>query len=95
MDEQINRNTLYATWYEFRKELGNRLGYTPLNWQWLLIKLTDPLPWNKSHMKAAILRAIFCMETGSRAIKGQRELTLNGIQFGRLELALSGTSSEK
>ena len=49
-----NDLTLYKTWYEFRKELGNKLGYIPLNSQWLEIKPRTSLPWDNSHMQTAV-----------------------------------------
>ena len=45
---------LYPTWYGFKKELEKRLGYALLNWRWLEVKPKAPLPWNGSHMKAAL-----------------------------------------
>ena len=49
----------YATWYEFRKALGEKLGYIPTNSLWLLAKPKAPLPWSDSDMQAsfsAVLR---------------------------------------
>ncbi len=45
---------LYTTWYDFRRDLGKRLGYTPLNWQWLRVKPKAALPWDDSHLQASL-----------------------------------------
>ena len=45
----------YTTWYEFKKDLEKQLGYSLLNWRWLEAKPKAPLPWQDSHMKAALL----------------------------------------
>ena len=54
MDDRNEENSLYTTWYEFRRALGTELGYTPLNRQWLEAKPKTPLPWDDSHMRAAL-----------------------------------------
>jgi len=46
--------SLYTRWYDFRKELGNKLGYTPLNSEWLETKPKMPLPWKDSNLKATL-----------------------------------------
>lgn len=51
---RIKKISPYTTWYEFRKDLAEQLGYTPLNYQWLEIKPKAPLPWNDSHMREVI-----------------------------------------
>lgn len=48
--------SLYTSWYDFRKELGNKLGYIPLNSAWLDTKPKMPLPWNDSDLRAALSR---------------------------------------
>ena len=55
-EEEISMDSSmqYATWYEFKKEFERRLGYSMLNWNWLQVKPQTPLPWNDSHMKAAL-----------------------------------------
>ena len=47
----------YTTWYEFKKELGSRLGYRPLNDEWLKVKPKAPLPWDDAQMRVAISSA--------------------------------------
>ena len=49
---------LYATWYEFKKDFEKRLGYSLLNWRWLEVKPKAPLPWDDSHMQAALSAAV-------------------------------------
>jgi len=51
---RTNPISSYVTWYDFRRELGKKLGYMPLNWQWLNVKPKSPLPWDDSHMHAAL-----------------------------------------
>jgi hypothetical protein len=51
---RTNENTPYTTWYEFRRDLGKKLGYIPLNSLWLEIKPKAPLPWSDSHMHASL-----------------------------------------
>jgi len=46
--------SLYTTWYDFRKELGNKLGYIPLSSEWLETKPKAPLPWDDSDMRAVL-----------------------------------------
>jgi len=48
--------SLYTTWYDFKKELGNKLGHIPLNSEWLERKPKMPLPWDDSDMRAALSR---------------------------------------
>ena len=45
---------LYATWYEFKKDLEERLGFRLLNWPWLKVKPDSPLPWDDSHMEVVL-----------------------------------------
>ena len=87
MDNRIGRNTQYTNWYEFRRELGRKLGYTPLNREWLLIKPSHPLPWNESHMKAALYIAICLTNKRGHARKGRQELALDRRELSRLGLA--------
>jgi hypothetical protein len=49
---------IYTTWYEFKKDLEKRLGYSLLNWRWLEVKPRCPLPWDDSQMKAVILAQV-------------------------------------
>ena len=51
---RIKKISSYTTWYEFRKDLAEQLGYTPLSSQWLEIKPKAPLPWSDSHMHASL-----------------------------------------
>jgi len=51
---RIKKISSYTTWYEFRKDLAEQLGYTPLSSQWLEIKPKAPLPWNGSQMREVI-----------------------------------------
>ena len=46
---------IYTTWYAFKKELERRLGYCLLNRRWLEVKPESPLPWDDSHLRAALL----------------------------------------
>jgi len=48
---------LYTTWYDFKKELERHLGHSLLNWHWLEVKPQAPLPWDKSHLRAALIRS--------------------------------------
>ena len=50
----ITAAKLYVTWYEFKKDLENQLGYMLFNWRWLEVKPEAPLPWDESHMQAAV-----------------------------------------
>jgi len=45
----------YMTWYEFKKDLEKRLGYSILNWDWFRVKPKTPLPWNDSNLRSAFL----------------------------------------
>ena len=36
----------YSTWYEFKKDCENIIGYSLLNETWLKVKPSNPLPWN-------------------------------------------------
>jgi hypothetical protein len=49
--------TLYTTWYEFRKKLGNKLGDIPLSSRWLEIGPRVPLPWSDSQMQTVVKSA--------------------------------------
>ena len=51
----------YTTWYEFKKDLEKQLGYGLLNWDWLEVKPKAPLPWNDSHLQAAV-SVLACLE---------------------------------
>jgi hypothetical protein len=68
--------TIYETWYQFKKDLEKRLGYSLLNRRWLEVKSKDPLPWYNSHMQAA-LSACARLEAGKAVQKraSSRELT--------------------
>jgi hypothetical protein len=44
----------YTTWYEFKKDLEKRSGRMLVNWRWIEVKPKAPLPWNNSHMEAAL-----------------------------------------
>ncbi len=58
MISSMKKIPLYMTWYDFRRELGKRLGCVPLNRQWLQIKPRVALPWDESHMQASLSRSI-------------------------------------
>ncbi len=51
---RIGSSMPYTTWSGFKKDLETKSGYTLLNWRWLEVKPKAPLPWNDSHMKAAL-----------------------------------------
>lgn len=51
------RLLIYATWYGFKKDLERRLGYNLLNHEWFQVKPKAPLPWDDSHMRAALSEA--------------------------------------
>jgi hypothetical protein len=38
----------YTTWYDFKRDCENILGYSLLNETWLKVKPTNPLPWNET-----------------------------------------------
>ena len=40
--------SLYPTWYEFKKDLQKELGRSILNKEWLRLKPGKPLPWDES-----------------------------------------------
>jgi hypothetical protein len=46
----------YTTWYEFKKDLEKRLGYSVLNWDWLRVKPKTALPWNSSNMQSTFIK---------------------------------------
>ena len=47
--------SLYMTWYDFRRELGDRLGHMPLNSLWLRVKPKGPLPWTRPQIEEALM----------------------------------------
>ena len=49
-----SRISTYTTWYEFKKDLEQQLGFSLPNWRWLEVKPKAPLPWNGSHMQVAL-----------------------------------------
>lgn len=50
-------NTLkYQTWYEFKKDLQKEAKHSILNEEWLKIKPQQPLPWDRSCIKSALLK---------------------------------------
>lgn len=51
---RMEKVLIYTTWYEFRQELGKKLGFIPLNWLWLKIKPKDPLPWTEANLSASL-----------------------------------------
>ena len=51
----------YTTWYDFRKQLADQLGYVPLNSLWLEVKPKSPLPWNNADMRV-VLSTVACLE---------------------------------
>ncbi len=70
----------YTTWYDFRKDLGKRLGYMPLNWRWLEVKPQAPLPWNDSHMQS-VLSVVARLEKQKATRKRSRSERLsNGVK---------------
>ncbi len=50
----VKMTALYTTWYEFKKDLEEKLNYPLLNWDWLDMKPRYPLPWKKAHMEACL-----------------------------------------
>lgn len=46
----------YFTWYEFKKELQNKIGRAILNEEWLSNKPRDPLPWDDSSMRKTLMK---------------------------------------
>ena len=67
-----NRRTYsYTSWYEFRKDLGQALGYVPLNQLWLKVKPNSPLPWNEYQMKTAL--TVASNYKGQKAVKSSKE----------------------
>ena len=68
---RIKKVPSYTTWYEFRKDLAEQLGYTPLSSQWLEIKPKAPLPWNDSHMREAI-STVARLKAQPIVLKGRR-----------------------
>jgi len=46
--------SLYPTWYEFKKDIQKELGRTILNQEWLRLKPTKPLPWDESCKKSVL-----------------------------------------
>lgn len=46
----------YLTWYEFKKDLQRVSGRSLLNTDWLDVKPTAPLPWDKSLLHSALLK---------------------------------------
>ncbi len=63
---------LYATWYEFKKDLEKRAGCMLLNWRWLEAKPRAPLPWNDSHMRTALVAVARFRRTQSAAKRNIR-----------------------
>lgn len=53
----MNKTLIYTTWYEFRQELGKKLGRVPLNWLWLKVKPECPLPWDGSDLETSFSKA--------------------------------------
>ncbi len=47
--------SLYFTWYEFKKDLERQVSRIILNSDWLRVKPRDPLPWDESCMRSALL----------------------------------------
>jgi hypothetical protein len=45
----------YTTWYEFKKDCENILGYSLLNETWLKVKPMNPLPWNDTDVMSVLL----------------------------------------
>ena len=69
----------YTTWYEFKKELEQRLGCPLLNWYWLDVKPKDPLPWNNAHLKACLLKVSPSAMARGRQTIGRHTATEVGI----------------
>ena len=51
---EIYNPTTYTTWYQFKQDLEKQSGGSLLNSDWLEVKPDAPLPWNDSHLKAAL-----------------------------------------
>jgi len=54
----MEKAVIYTTWYEFRQELGKKLGRIPLNWLWFEVKPECPLPWDESDLQTSFFKAI-------------------------------------
>lgn len=50
--------SLYPTWYEFKKDLQKQVGRSILNEEWLHLKPKSSLPWDKSNFQAARLKLL-------------------------------------
>ena len=74
MKTKYQENRLYNTWYEFKKDLEKRSGYSVLNWNWIEVKPKAPLPWNGSHMEATIAR----LDEHKDFVKDRREQVSTG-----------------
>jgi len=48
----------YETWYEFKRDLQNRVGHGIYPEEWLQIKPKAPLPWDSSWMNSIVLSYI-------------------------------------
>ena len=68
---------LYTTWYDFKKDFERQIGHGLLNWDWLEVKPKAPLPWNDSHLKAALSAVARYRGVKSLARKVRRKLTVN------------------
>ena len=64
---------LYMTWYEFKKDLEKRLGYSLLNWRWLAVKPRSPLPWDDSQMRLAVA----AQQKAKKLLNRQRRARIN------------------
>lgn len=59
MQIAIQQQTVYQTWYDFKKELQKRSEKVLLNALWLQIKPRAPLPWTESHMVESLDRLLY------------------------------------
>jgi hypothetical protein len=58
----------YTTWYDFKRDCENILGYSLLNETWLKVKPTNPLPWNDTDAMS-VLSAVACLRNENGKIK--------------------------
>lgn len=50
------KESLYPTWYEFKKDVQKELGRSILNQEWLRLKPKKPLPWDESCKQSTLAK---------------------------------------
>jgi len=70
----------YTTWYEFKKDIEGKLGHALLNWCWLEVRPKAPLPWDDSHLQAALSVVATLGEQKSRTKTGKEQRTTSSTQ---------------